>query len=59
MKKEADTLKDIYVASTHDYLMIFTTLGRCYWIKAWQIPEAEPTHQKEDRSSISSKIYSE
>lgn len=39
MKKEADTLKDVYVASTHDYLMIFTSHGRCYWIKVWQIPE--------------------
>lgn len=39
MKKE-DALKDIYVASTHDYLMIFTNLGRCYWLKVWQIPEA-------------------
>lgn len=39
MKREADTLKDIYVASTHDYLMIFTSLGRCYWLKAWQVPE--------------------
>jgi DNA gyrase subunit A len=40
MKKEADTLKDVYVATTHDNLLIFTTLGRCYWLKAWQIPEA-------------------
>jgi DNA gyrase subunit A len=40
MKKEADTIKDIYVASTHDSLMIFTSLGRCYWLKVWQIPEA-------------------
>ncbi len=39
MKKENDALKDVYVASTHDHLMIFTTLGRCYWLKAWQIPE--------------------
>jgi DNA gyrase subunit A len=39
MKKEADTLKGIYVASTHETLMIFTSLGRCYWIKVWQIPE--------------------
>ena len=39
MKKESDTLKDIYVVSTHDMLMIFTSLGRCYWLKAWQIPE--------------------
>ncbi len=39
MKKETDLLKDIYVASTHDYLLIFTTFGRCYWLKAWEIPE--------------------
>lgn len=39
MKKEADILKNIYVASTHDTLLIFTTFGRCYWTKVWQIPE--------------------
>jgi DNA gyrase subunit A len=39
MKKETDILKNIYVASTHDYLLIFTSLGRCYWTKVWQIPE--------------------
>lgn len=39
MKKEGDILKDIYIASTHDYLLFFTNLGRCYWLKAWQIPE--------------------
>lgn len=40
MKKENDVLKDVYVASTHDYLLIFTNFGRCYWLKAWEIPEA-------------------
>lgn len=39
MKKETDTLKSVYVASTHDNIMIFTSLGRCYWLKVWQIPE--------------------
>jgi len=39
MKKESDTLKDVIVAQTHDHLLIFTSLGRCYWLKAWQIPE--------------------
>ncbi len=39
MKKEEDVLKNIYVASTHDMLLIFTTHGRCYWTKVWQIPE--------------------
>lgn len=40
MKKEEDVVKNIYVASTHDYLMIFTNFGRCYWLKVWQLPEA-------------------
>jgi DNA gyrase subunit A len=39
MKKETDILKSIYVATTHDHLMIFTNLGRCYWLKVWQIPD--------------------
>ncbi len=39
MKKESDTLKEVLVAQTHDHLLIFTSLGRCYWLKAWQIPE--------------------
>lgn len=39
-KKETDSIKDIYVASTHDTLMFFTNFGRVYWVKVWQIPEA-------------------
>jgi DNA gyrase subunit A len=40
LRKEDDAIKSFYVASTHDYLLIFTNLGRCYWMKVWQIPEA-------------------
>lgn len=40
MKKETDALKDLYVASAHDTLMIFTSYGRCYWLKVWEIGEA-------------------
>lgn len=39
-KKEDDAIKSLYIASTHDYLMIFTNHGRVYWIKVWQIPES-------------------
>lgn len=39
-KKESDALKDVYVANTHDNLLVFTNFGRCYWLKVWQIPEA-------------------
>lgn len=39
IKRETDALKDVYVATTHNYLLIFTNFGRCYWLKVWQIPE--------------------
>ncbi len=39
LKREGDAIKDIYVASTHDYLLLITNLGRLYWLKTWQIPE--------------------
>ncbi len=40
MRKE-DSLKAIYTASTHDYLLCFTNFGRCYWLKVWQLPDGE------------------
>lgn len=40
MRKDTDGLKDVYVASTHDHLLVFTNLGRCHWLKVWQIPES-------------------
>ena len=39
LKKEDDAIKGVYLANAHDTLMLFTNKGRCYWIKAWQIPE--------------------
>jgi len=39
LKKEEDGIKAVHVASTHDHLLIFTTLGRCYWLKVWQVPD--------------------
>lgn len=39
LKREDDTIKGLYVANAHDYLLILTNLGRCYWLKVWQIPE--------------------
>lgn len=40
IKNQSDALKELYIANTHDYLLVFTNLGRCYWLKTWQIPEA-------------------
>lgn len=40
LKKEDDAVKGVWIASTHDYLLLFTTHGRCHWLKVWQIPES-------------------
>lgn len=36
--KEEDWVEHLFVASTHDYIMIFTRSGQCYWLKVWEIP---------------------
>ena len=38
--KEDDFVSDLFVASTHDYVLVFTTKGRLYWLKVHEIPEA-------------------
>lgn len=38
--KEDDFMEHMFVASTHDYILIFTDEGRCYWLKVHEIPEA-------------------
>jgi DNA gyrase subunit A len=35
-----DVVEYLTVASTHSYLLIFTTRGRVYWLKAYEIPDA-------------------
>ena len=36
--KDEDWVEHLFVASTHDYLMIFTRDGTCYWKKVWELP---------------------
>lgn len=37
--KEEDFVENIFVASSHDYIMFFTNKGRLYWKKVYEIPE--------------------
>ena len=39
--KEADWVEHLFVASTHDVLMIFTRDGTCHWLRVWQIPQGK------------------
>jgi DNA gyrase subunit A len=37
--KEDDYITHLFVASTHQYLLIFTTLGKVFWKKVYTLPE--------------------
>ena len=37
---EEDYINQMFVASTHDYLMFITNEGKAYWLKVHEIPEA-------------------
>lgn len=38
--KEDDFLTTLFIASNHSYILFFTNIGRCYWLKVYKIPEA-------------------
>ncbi|QCQ22023.1 DNA gyrase subunit A [Desulfoglaeba alkanexedens] len=40
--REKDVVTTVFTASTHDHLLVFTTLGRVYWLKVYTIPEVAP-----------------
>src|SRR6185369_706093 len=37
--KEEDIVEDLFIASTHSYLLFFTNLGKAHWLKLHEIPE--------------------
>ncbi|WP_290738440.1 DNA gyrase subunit A [Fibrobacter sp. UBA3718] len=37
--KEEDNVDQIFTASTHSYLLVFTNKGRAYWTKVYRLPE--------------------
>lgn len=41
--RDGDYVKQLFIASTHDYLMFFTNRGKVYRMKAYEIPEAGRT----------------
>lgn len=41
--KNEDFIEQIFVASTHDYILFITNAGKAYWIKVHEIPEGSKT----------------
>ncbi len=46
--REEDFLEHMFTASTHNYLLFFTEQGKCYWMRAFEIPEG--TKQSKGRA---------
>ncbi len=38
--RDEDFLEQVFTATNHAYILFFTNLGRCHWLKVWKIPEA-------------------
>ncbi len=37
--KEEDFVEHLFIASTHEYILFFTSAGKCYWLKVHEIPQ--------------------
>ncbi len=38
--KEEDFVNELFIGATHEYMLFFSNLGRLYWLKTYQLPEA-------------------
>jgi DNA gyrase subunit A len=38
--REEDFVEHLFIASAHSYILLFTSKGRVYWLKVYEIPEA-------------------
>ncbi len=41
--RDEDFVEQLFLASTHDYLLFFTNIGKVHWLKVYQIPQAGRT----------------
>ncbi len=41
--RDLDFLEHLFVATNHNYLLIFTEKGRCFWMRVYEIPEGSKT----------------
>ncbi|PYU17034.1 MAG: hypothetical protein DMG37_00980 [Acidobacteria bacterium] len=50
--KEEDFVEHLFIASAHSYILLFTTKGRVYWLKVYEIPEAAAATRGKAISSL-------
>jgi len=46
--RDEDFIEHLFIASTHNYLLLFTEQGRCFWMRAFEVPEG--TRQSKGRA---------
>lgn len=39
--RDEDFIEHLFLATNHNYILFFTQLGRCFWLKVYEIPEGE------------------
>lgn len=41
--RNEDAVDQLFIATTHNYLLLFTEQGKCHWLRVYEIPEATKT----------------
>lgn len=41
--RDEDFIENMFIATNHNYLLLFTEQGKCYWLRVYEIPEATKT----------------
>ena len=57
--REDDFVSHMFVASTHDYVLIFTDKGKCHWLKVFEIPEGGRTTKGKSINNLIAKDQNE
>ena len=57
--REDDFIEAVFIASTHEHIMLFTDQGRCYWLKVHEIPEGGRATRGKSIANLISKGPSE
>ncbi|MEK7251497.1 MAG: DNA gyrase subunit A, partial [Bacteroidota bacterium] len=53
--REDDFIEAMFIASTHEHILLFTDQGRCYWLKVHEIPEGGRTTRGKSIANLISK----
>ena len=57
--REDDFIEAMFIASTHEYILLYTDKGRCYWLKVYEIPEGGRTARGKSVAHLISKENTE